>query len=1024
MSKRSHMITSHEQLMSAIQNETQKFQEYYVWLEKAMPPSFFEEVDQESLMLITHSLMGFHLQEYFSNIHRKHAAIVLCLNSADADLRILKNYALNGIKNYETYVSNTPPPIPGIEAPLRIAMIHFTEAEEGREDPYPPEAKEELRALVMQRNPKVTEDEFNELIDGINSRFLRSLPIDRMILALDMFFRTKTRDNCQYEVRYNENWEDTATASMQIVLAWRNTPKHHFLYRLARTIHRHGLVIKRVNAAYVNPYKQQNTLLLALSLHGEKGEAVWDACDISEFLRELVTVKYFASFDMIDEILVRKCIISGNMANVLRAMVNFIHQALVNVDPNIYTLEHIAESLCKHPQLTVQLCEAFKWKFDRELHDLKKYKQVREQFLEDVSLLDTGNEENDTRRKNVLLQGMNLVHYTLKTNAYRTNFTAFCFRLDPKFLDEIPFDRCKKYPELPFAIYFMKGMHFFGFHIRFKDLARGGLRTIFPQQTEHLDAERNSIFAECYNLAYTQHKKNKDIPEGGAKGVIFLKPYERLTSESLILEKELRNANYEETEIKKRILAFQNEQRSEYLYQTQRSYIESLITIINCNPDGTLRAKHIIDYWKHPEYIYLGPDENMHDSMIQWIANFSMRYHYKPGSSFISGKPELGVNHKEYGVTSRGVNIYMDHLLRHLDIDPDNQPFTIKMTGGPDGDVAGNQICNLQRHYHDTAKLVALTDGSGTINDPEGLNLDILVELFKETKPIKHYPPKELHEGGFLLDKHARRSQSRLIQQTLCWRKVDGELIEDWVSGSEMNRLLHYNVHQTYADVFVPGGGRPRTLNEFNVKEFLDEKGNPTSKGIVEGANLYLNEAARKFLEKLGVLIIKDSSANKTGVICSSFEILCGLTLSDAEFIEQKKVLTNEILARLEICAHDEAELLLQSHKETGLPLTQISDKISERINLFTYQILKHLEHSVLSSDPNDPLMHSFLSYCLPTLRENFQADLLEEVPDHHKKAVIACHIGAQLVYRKGLNWFPSIVDILPILLQHRDIDV
>jgi glutamate dehydrogenase len=1018
------MTSSHEQLMLAIQNETQKFQEFYVWMEQAMPPTFFEEVSQENLMLIAHSLIGFDLQEFFSTIHLKSAAIAICLDSDDADLRILKNYALFGIKNYQTFVSKIPPPFKGVTANLRIAFIDFTGVDEKSSKPYPEEDKEELRALVKQRNPELQDKEFDSLVSSINTRFLRSMPIDRLILVMDMFFRAKTRDNCQYEVRYTENWEERNTASMQIVLAWRNTPKHHFLYRIARTIHRHGLVMKRVNAAYVDPYSKQNILLMSLSLHGANGKAAWDVANIPDFLRELVTVKYFASFDQIDDALVSKGTISGNMGNVLRAMVNFVHQALVNIDPNIYTIEQIEEAFCRHPELSQRICEAFKLKFDRDHHDYEQYLKVREAFIKDVGKLDTGQEENDLRRKNVLLQAMNMIHHCYKTNAYRTNFTAFCFRMDPKYLDEIPFKRHDKFPELPYAIYFMKGMHFFGFHIRFKDLSRGGLRTVFPDQSEHLIAERNNVFTECYNLAWTQHKKNKDIPEGGAKGIIFLKPYERLTSESLIFEKEMRNANIETAEIQTRIDTFQHEQKTEYLYQTQRSYIEALTTIVNCEPDGRLRARHIVDYWKRPEYLYLGPDENMHDVMIEWIAEYSKRHQYRPGSSFISGKPSVGINHKEYGVTSLGLNVYMDRLLRYLGIDPEKEVFTVKMTGGPDGDVAGNQILNLFKYYPRTAKLVALTDGTGTIYDPEGLDLEVLSNLFRSVKGIKHYPPELLHDNGFLLDKSRRRSQTKISQQTLCSRKINGKVIEDWLAGNDMNYLLRHNVHQTYADVFLPCGGRPRTLNQSNVQDYLDEMGKPTSRGIVEGANLYLNEGARNFLEDKGVLIIKDSSANKTGVICSSFEILSGLTLGDELFMKHKDALTKEILARLHKAASNEADLLIRTREKTGEPLTIISDRISQRINEFTYQILDHLDLQPLPTDGKHPLLNVFFSYCPPTLTDEYKEKLLEQIPEHHKKAIIAANIGAQLVYGKGLNWFPSIVDILPFLLMHHDVEI
>lgn len=1008
-----------EDLSQAIQNESLKFQNTYFWLEKSMPPIFFQEVSRENIMLVTHSLMGFDLQDFFSTIHLKDAAIVLCLDSADADLRILENYAFYGIKNYLAYVSTVPPPFPLVKANLRIATIYFTEAVEVVDkNSLSAQDKEELKAHVKKHNPLLSDQNFEKLISSISGRFLKSLKIDSLVLCINMFFRAETRDNCQYEVRYNENWEKDNSASMQIVLAWRNTPKHNFLYRIARVVHRHHLVMKRVNATYVNTYSVGSILMMTLDLHGSNGQAAWDIASIVDFLRELLTVKYFASFDAIDQYLVAKGIISGTLGNFLRSAINFIHQALVHVDANLYTPENIEEALCRHPELTSKLCDAFKAKFDPDFHNFDDYLKIREAFLTDVGKLDTGREENDLRRRNVLGQGMNFVHYTLKTNFFRTNLTALSFRLDPRYLDEIPFERAKKFPELPYAIFFFKGMHFFGFHIRFKDLSRGGLRTVNPTHPEQIEFERNNIFSECYNLSLTQHLKNKDIPEGGSKGIIFLNPFDRLESESLVLRKELEMTSLVSEDIEKKIEIFRKEQQLEFLHQAQRSFIDSLVTIVNCNPDGTIRARNIVDYWHRPEYLYIGPDENMHDSMIQWIANYSKKYNYRPQSAFISSKPKAGINHKEYGVTSLGINVYMTALLFDLGIDPNKRAFTVKMSGGPDGDVAGNQICNLYRYYPKTAKLLALVDISGTIYDPEGLDLGILAELFKQAKPLKYYPPERLTSGGYLLDKNAKRNLAAYAQQTLCWRKEGNKLEEDWLSGSDMNHVLRTTVHQTKTDIFIPSGGRPRTLNDSNYKEFLDETGKPTSRGIIEGANLYLTPKARRALEKLGVLIIKDSSANKTGVVCSSFEVLAGLALGDEKFIANKSVLVQEILERLGATALNEATLLLKVHRETGDFLTSISEEISLRINEFTYQLLDYLDTLSWPLDPDNPLTKCFLNYCLPTLRKRFKEDLIREIPEHHKKAIVACYLAAHLVYEKGLSWYPTIVDVLPVLLN------
>lgn len=1006
-------------LKEAVEREGEKFCDCYLWLEKAMPHVFFEEVGLENLMLITHSLMRFDLQEYFLMINRKNAAIGLCLDSPDADLRILEHLTDYGIKNYQAYVSKLPLPFPGITSLLRIAMVDFTEAIETSEKSFPEENRETLLHLLKKQSPSFPEEEFHVFLSKMSTRFLLTLPLERLALALHLLFRAQTRDNCQYEVRYEENWEEKGLPSMFIVLAWRNSPKYNFLYRLARVVHRHGLSMKRVHATYTNPYSKQSILVMALSLHGSNGQAVWDVADIPDFLREITTLKYFETGDKIDQSLVDKGIVSGNMGNLLRAMVTFIHQALVHVDRNLYTIDAIEEALCRHPELTLQLCEAFKLRFDPDHYNADAFLEKRQNFLKDVTQLDTGQASHDMRRKTVLRQGMNFIAHTLKTNFYRYNYTALSFRLDPKYLDEIPFDRSKKFPQLPFAIFFIRGMHFFGFHIRFKDLSRGGLRTIYPTQIEQASAERNQVFTECYQLAWTQHKKNKDIPEGGAKGVILLLPFSAIDSESPILRKELEWLKINPQEIDQRVNAFRQEQQLEYLYHSQRSFIESLVTIVNCNADGKIRARFIVDYWKKPEYLYLGPDENMHNAMIEWIADFSKKYHYKPREAFISGKPIAGINHKQYGVTSLGINVYMHQMLEFIGIHPEKDSFTVKMTGGPDGDVAGNQLLNLYRYYPQTAKLIALTDGTGTIHDDQGLDLAILKDLFHQSKGIAFYPPEKLSPGGFLVNKGHKRHPSTYLQETLCWRKVGNQVIEDWLSGSDTNHLLHFNVHQTKTDVFIPAGGRPRTLNESNIEEFLDATGKPTSRIIVEGANLYLNPKARRFLEEKGALIIQDSSANKGGVICSSFEVLCGLALDEQTFIAHKPALVQEILEAVKQCAQNEADLLLRTHRETSEFLTSLSDRLSDRINQYTYQLLDYLDLSPLpDSTPVDhPMIQCFLNYCPPTLKEHFSKQLLTEIPEHHKKAIIACSLASSMVYKKGLDWSPSIVDILPLVL-------
>ena len=736
---------------------------------------------------------------------------------------------------------------------------------------------------------------------------------------------------------------------------------------------------------------------------------------MEDFLQELVTLNYFEHEGPIESIFVTSRLLRGNLAALLRTMVSFIHQVLTPNDPNFYSITNVEEGLCRHPELTVKLCEIFEAKFHPQRHHFLSYQEKRKELLALIEQLDTGQAVNDLRRKHILWQGVNFIDHTLKTNFYRTTKTSFSFRLDPKYLDHIPYDRKEIFPVLPFGIFFVKNIYFIGFHIRFVDLARGGVRTVIPETLEKFQQERNTIFSECYSLAFTQQKKNKDIPEGGAKAVILLEPFERMRHEALIYQKELEASGLDSEQIQEKLYLFKKEQKLEYLYQSQRSFVNSFLTIINCEEDGTLKADKIIDYWKKPEYIYLGPDENMHEPLINWIAFHSEKHGYKMGKSFITSKSALGINHKEYGVTSQGVAIYMHEALSFLGICASQDPFTIKISGGPDGDVAGNMIIILAKTYPKTAKLLALTDISGTIYDPEGLNLQELVKLFNRSLPIASYPAELLSEGGFLLDLSSKKEQTAYTQVTLCYRKKGGGLVQDWLTGNETHHLYREHLHKVKTDIFIPCGGRPKTLHDQNYTDFLDDTGKPTSKAIIEGANLYLTPLARKALEKLGTLIIKDSSANKGGVICSSFEVLATLTLSEGEFLKIKNQLVAEILQLIKKAASDEAHLLLNTFKKRGGSLTDISDNISDRINLYKFQLLGYLEKQSLPKDLFDPLLKPFFKYLPPLLRDKV---LLEKIPEIHIKSVIACYIASHLVYNRGLDWAPTLVDIFPLIIN------
>jgi glutamate dehydrogenase len=77
---------------------------------------------------------------------------------------------------------------------------------------------------------------------------------------------------------------------------------------------------------------------------------------------------------------------------------------------------------------------------------------------------------------------------------------------------------------LAYGIIYCFGRGSLSFHVRFRDIARGGMRIILPASMEQYTVACRGLLVECYSLANAQQLKNKDIPEGGAKAVLLVEP--------------------------------------------------------------------------------------------------------------------------------------------------------------------------------------------------------------------------------------------------------------------------------------------------------------------------------------------------------------------------------------------------------------------------------------------------------------------------------------------------------------------
>jgi len=214
-------------------------------------------------------------------------------------------------------------------------------------------------------------------------------------------------------------------------------------------------------------------------------------------------------------------------------------------------------------------------------------------------------------------------------------------------------------------------------------------------------------------------------------------------------------------------------------------------------------------------------------------------------------------------------------------------------------------------------------------------------------------------------------------------------------------RVYNSLVFTVKTDLFIPAGGRPETIDGQNWRSFLDAEGTPTARVIIEGANSFITPEARLQLQRNGVAVMRDSSANKCGVISSSYEIIANLLLSEREFMEHKERYVADVLTILEKRAADEARLIIRRKRESGgtLLYSEISEIISQNINGLYSRLFEFF-----TGKPDLCLLPPFRQAIirhLPRLLQETPAfrGRIKRLPRKYLFAILAAEIGSSLVY-------------------------
>jgi len=731
-------------------------------------------------------------------------------------------------------------------------------------------------------------------------------------------------------------WVDVAVA---------NTIPQVALQHTCRLLYVQNFDVKRARLDVIDDGDNGSVTLLRLLV--EEPEA---GVDTRLLCQEIKRSKWLDNTTM-DLIFDRYPWLGVKRGEIITGMCSLMHSIFAKENPLVYSKGNILE-MVTHPRTighAAKIADLFLDRFHPDPAQRCSDDEALAARIEDITKGIESDVEN-TVTIQLLTKMLDIVQHTYKTNVYMQNRYSLGFRLDPRIMEPNPEE--KIYEEVPYGILFAHGRRFNGYHVRFRDIARGGMRLVTPATVEQYALESARQFDEAYGLAFAQQLKNKDIPEGGSKAVCLI------DTNNLAL-----TAHSKDFVMRKSVKAFSD-------------------TILDLVVDTEETRANIVDYWGKKEVLYLGPDEQVIPEDINWIIQQAGRRGYGTPAAFMSSKPKAGINHKEFGVTSEGVNVYLDVALRQtLGIDPTKDSFSVKLTGGPDGDVGGNEIKILIREYGDCVKILGVADHSGCAEDPNGLDHSELLRLVNEGLPIASFDAKKLSDDDGAV------------------HLVDSE------EGVKARNSMHNRI---VADAFLPCGGRPNTVDISNYKQFLiPETGEPSSRLIVEGANLFVTEGARKALhEEAGVVIVKDSSANKGGVITSSYEIISAMLLSEEAFYENKKQIVEEVLSKLRNMAKMEAELLFREGKVYDAPLPEVSKIISNSINTATDALTAALD--TLSKEDREQLLPLFRAHLPTTIADLAFSDVQQKVPEQYIKNAIASSLASKMVYKEGTKFIDA----------------
>ena len=530
-----------------------------------------------------------------------------------------------------------------------------------------------------------------------------------------------------------------------------------------------------------------------------------------------------------------------------------------------YTPSFMSNTLLANPGITKHLVEFFNVSFDPNNGLNDEQRNARREDLE-AALVEELNKIPTLDADRYLRSLSKVIRAILRTNAYLGR-EAFAIKVAPQQIDFAPLPRPK------FEI-FVYSPRVEGVHLRFGDVARGGLRW---------SDRRDDFRTEVLGLVKAQMVKNAVIIPTGAKGGFYPK---QLPDPAVDRD------------------AWITEGRESY-----KVFIRSLLDVTDNLAVGTdgsetvVRPEGVIARDENDYYLVVAADKGT--AAFSDTANaISLERGFWLGDAFASGG-SVGYDHKAMGITARGAWESVKRHFAELGHDAQTEAFTAVGIGDMSGDVFGNGLLRSK-----ATRLVAAFDHRDIFLDPTP---DAAVS-FEERQRLYNLPRSSWQDYNRELISAGGGVYSRGLKSIEITPEVREVLdLDESVTELAPTELISA-ILKAPVDLIYNGGIGTYVKASTETNAQVGDKANDAlrvngkdlrAKIVGEGGNLGFTQLGRIEAALNGVILNTDAIDNSAGVETSDREV-------------NIKILVDRLVAHGELSSEERASFIESLQDEVG----------------------------------------------------------------------------------------------------------